>query len=116
VFEQTNEQPGGQEAQTNEQPQPGGQEAQTNEQPQPGGQEVFTIFIKDYSNEQMIYKIRMTTKMGRVFDTFAAHKGVAVDSLRFLLDGDRIQPTETPRTLELVDQVQIDVHLEQGGC
>jgi hypothetical protein len=129
VFEQTNEQPGGQEAQTNEQPQPGGQEAQTNEQPQtggqeaqineqpqPGGQEAITIFIQDYTSEKMFYSIRMTTLMGRVFDKYAAQKGVAADSLRFLLDAERIDPTATPRMLELVDQDGIYVVLEQGGC
>jgi len=56
--------------------------------------------------------------MQKVFDTYAQRKGVQASSLRFLLDGERIEPTQTPKMLELDDQDQIDCMLEQtgGGC
>jgi small ubiquitin-related modifier len=53
--------------------------------------------------------------MQKVFDTYAQRKGVQSGSLRFLLDGDRIDPTNTPKMLELEDQDQIDCVLEQTG-
>lgn len=53
--------------------------------------------------------------MSKVFDTYAQRKGVQASSLRFLLDGDRIQPDSTPKQLELDDQDQIDCMLEQSG-
>ena len=43
-------------------------------------------------------------------------KGVHSSSLRFLLDGDRIEPEQTPLMLELDDEEQIDCMLEQCGC
>jgi len=53
--------------------------------------------------------------MQKVFDTYAQRKGVQATSLRFLLDGERIDPHNTPKMLELEDQDQIDCMLEQTG-
>ena len=53
--------------------------------------------------------------MQKVFHTYATRKGVLESSLRFLLDGDRIKPDDTPKTMELDDQDQIDCMLEQSG-
>ena len=53
--------------------------------------------------------------MKKVFETYATRKGVQLSSLRFLLDGDRIDDASTPKMLELDDQDQIDCMLEQSG-
>ena len=44
--------------------------------------------------------------MSKVFAAYAQRKGVAITSLRFLIDGDRIDAAETPKSLELEDQDQ----------
>jgi small ubiquitin-related modifier len=67
------------------------------------------------TGEETFFKIKRTTKMSKVFETYASRKGVQVASLRFLLDGERIQPDQTPKMLELDDQDQIDCVLEQTG-
>ena len=53
--------------------------------------------------------------MSKVFDTYAQRKGVQATSLRFMLDGERIDENSTPKMLELDDQDQIDCMLEQTG-
>ncbi|CAM9584695.1 unnamed protein product [Hapterophycus canaliculatus] len=53
--------------------------------------------------------------MEKVFTTYATRKGVSVSALRFLLDGQRVAPEDTPTSLELEDQDQIDCMLEQQG-
>jgi len=53
--------------------------------------------------------------MSKVFDTYAQRKGVQATSLRFMVDGERIDDNQTPKTLELDDQDQIDCMLEQTG-
>lgn len=53
--------------------------------------------------------------MSKVFETYASRKGVQVNSLRFLLDGERIRAEDTPDGLDLDDQDQIDCMLEQTG-
>lgn len=67
------------------------------------------------NGEETFFKIKKTTKMSKVFQTYAAKKGVQVGSIRFLLDGERIEPEQTPKMLELEDQDQIDCVLEQTG-
>ncbi|GMI22115.1 hypothetical protein TrCOL_g12453 [Triparma columacea] len=80
-----------------------------------GGGEAITIRVKDQGGEETFFKIKKTTKMEKVFQTYASRRGVDVSSLRFLLDGERIDAAETPKSLELDDQDQIDCMLEQTG-
>jgi small ubiquitin-related modifier len=67
------------------------------------------------TGEETFFKIKKTTKMSKVFETYAQRKGVQSTSLRFLLDGERIDKDSTPKMLELDDQDQIDCMLEQTG-
>lgn len=85
-------------------------------EPKPeGGSEPITIRVRDQTGDETFFKIKKTTKMSKVFDTYAQRKGVASTALRFLLDGERIEGTQTPKQLELDDQDQIDCMLEQTG-
>mmetsp|Transcript_38289 Transcript_38289/g.79621 ORF Transcript_38289/g.79621 Transcript_38289/m.79621 type:complete len:94 (+) Transcript_38289:123-404(+) len=79
------------------------------------GNEPITLRVRDQTGEETFFKIKKTTKMSKVFDTYASRKGVQASSLRFMLDGERIEPGQTPKTLELDDQDQIDCMLEQTG-
>ncbi|GMI01378.1 hypothetical protein TrLO_g1144 [Triparma laevis f. longispina] len=88
----------------------------SDDQPKAEG-DAITIRVKDQTGEETFFKIKRSTKMEKVFQTYATRRGVDFNSLRFLLDGERIGPDETPKTLELDDQDQIDCMLEQtGGC
>ena len=69
---------------------------------------VITIKVKDKEDE-VNYRINTDTKMANVFSSFASKRGVDESSLRFLLDGEIISPTDTPLTLDLNDGDQIDV-------
>lgn len=77
--------------------------------------EQITIRVRDQTGEETVFKIKKTTKMSKVFGAYATRKGVESNSLRFLLDGERIADDQTPKTLELEDQDQIDCVLEQLG-
>jgi Ubiquitin-2 like Rad60 SUMO-like len=65
------------------------------------------------TGEETFFKIKKSTRMQKVFDTYAQRKGIQASSLRFLLDGEKIGPDQTPKMLELDDQDQIDCMLEQ---
>jgi len=67
------------------------------------------------NGEEVLFKIKKTTKMEKVFNAYASKKGVAANSLRFLLDGDRIRGDQTPNDLDLEDGDQVDAVLEQLG-
>ena len=53
--------------------------------------------------------------MEKVFQTYAQRKGVELNAIRFLLDGEIVQPDSTPEALSLEDQDQIDCMLFQTG-
>jgi small ubiquitin-related modifier len=63
----------------------------------------------------MFFKVKKTTKMEKILSAYAQRRGVALTSLRFMLDGTRIKETDTPKMLELDDNDQIDVMLEALG-
>lgn len=67
------------------------------------------------TGEETYFKVKKTTRMEKVFSTYASRKGVSVGALRFLLDGQRVSGDQTPTSLELEDQDQIDCMLEQQG-
>ena len=73
--------------------------------------DTITIRVKDQGGDETFFKVKKTTKMQKVFGAYAQRKGVAITSLRFLIDGDRIDPAETPKSLELEDQDQSKCHL-----
>ena len=80
-----------------------------------GDGETITIRVRDQTGEETFFKVKKTTRMDKVFASYAQRKGVGLASLRFLLDGERVNPDHTPKDLELEDQDQIDCMLEQQG-
>ena len=44
---------------------------------------------------------------------FCNRNGVAMNSVRFLFDGNRVNPTQTPQDLDMEDGDVIDVMVEQ---
>jgi len=80
-----------------------------------GDGEAIQIKVKDQAGDEMAFKVKKTTKMGKIFDAYSQRKGVARQSLRFLLDGKSISQDDTPKMLELEEDDQIDVYLEQVG-
>lgn len=53
--------------------------------------------------------------MGKVLKAFSEKKGVQIGSFRFLIDGQAIHDDDTPKSLDLEDQDQIDCVLAQVG-
>ncbi len=71
--------------------------------------------IKTQDGSEMYFKIKQSTKMQKVFDTYAGRKGFSASTLRFLYDGHRINSNDTPKMLEMEDQDQIDCKIEMSG-
>mmetsp|Transcript_31728 Transcript_31728/g.41946 ORF Transcript_31728/g.41946 Transcript_31728/m.41946 type:complete len:111 (+) Transcript_31728:120-452(+) len=88
--------------------------AASDEQSQ-GESNTITIRVKDQTGEETFFKVKKTTRMEKVFTTYAQRKGVSVSALRFLLDGERVNPDHTPKMLDLEEHDQIDCMLEQQG-
>ena len=48
-------------------------------------------------------------------EAYAQRKGIQANSLRFTMDGERINGTDTPKMLEMENDDQIDVMMETVG-
>ena len=59
--------------------------------------------------DEVWFKVKTTTKLQRLFDTYALHKGIGSGSLRFLLDGKRLNGDQTPEDVDVEDGDQIAV-------
>ena len=73
------------------------------------------LTVKDQTGDEMSFKVKKETKLGKIFKAYADSKGVDVKSLRFQLDGERLTENNTPKMLELEDGDQIDVSLDMVG-
>ena len=57
----------------------------------------------------------MTTTLDKLMRAYCMRQGVAIGSVRFLFDGHRISPEDTPHDLNMEDGDTIDVMVEQQG-
>lgn len=74
-----------------------------------GSTEHIVLRVRDQTGEEIQFKVKPTTKMEKILNAYADRKGVSVAALRFMVDGERINPTDTPSTLELENDDQVDV-------
>ncbi|KAI1121580.1 ubiquitin family protein [Nemania abortiva] len=84
----------------------------------PAGGEHLNIKVTDNNNE-VFFKIKRSTKLEKLMTAFCERQGKNVDSVRFLFEGQRVQKTDTPDSLEMTDGDTLEVHQEQvggGGC
>jgi small ubiquitin-related modifier len=78
-------------------------------------EDTITLRVREQTGEEMFFKVKKGTKMQKIFSAYADRRGIQVQSLRFMLDGERIQPDNTPKMLELEENDQIDVMLDMVG-
>ncbi|KAH7116021.1 ubiquitin-related domain-containing protein [Dendryphion nanum] len=86
--------------------------------PEDAGQsEHLNIKVTDNNNE-VFFKIKRTTQLKKLMDAFCDRQGKNIQSVRFLFDGQRVQPTDNPDSLDMQDGDTLEVHQEQigGGC
>ena len=74
------------------------------------------ICVKDLTGEKTMYIVKNTTPFGSIMKAYARRKGVSASALRFLLDGEQIEPYQTIAGLDLNDEDQVDCILNASGC
>ncbi|KAF2473869.1 ubiquitin-like protein-like protein SMT3 [Lindgomyces ingoldianus] len=85
------------------------------QKPEDAGQsEHLNIKVTDNNNE-VFFKIKRTTQLKKLMDAFCDRQGKNINSVRFLFDGQRVQPTDNPETLDMQDGDTLEVHQEQIG-
>lgn len=60
--------------------------------------EHLNIKVTDNNNE-VFFKIKRTTALKKLMDAFCERQGKTPNSVRFLFDGSRVQPSDSPDTV-----------------
>ena len=72
---------------------------QPQQKPEDGGQsEHLNIKVTDNNNE-VFFKIKRTTQLGKLMNAFCDRQGKNISSVRFLFDGQRVTATDNPDTV-----------------
>lgn len=77
---------------------------------------IITLKVAAQDGREVFFRIRTTSKFERLMKAYGDSVGVkSVNHLRFLFDGNRINPEQTPASLEMEDGDVLDVMVEQQG-
>jgi len=77
--------------------------------------EYIKLKVVGNDSNEIHFRVKMTTQMGKLKKSYSERVGVPVTSLRFLFDGRRINDDETPKQLEMENDDVIEVYQEQTG-
>lgn len=77
----------------------GSPNAERNEAPAAAA-EHLNIKVTDNNNE-VFFKIKRSTKLEKLMNAFCERQGKSITSVRFLFEGQRVQPTDTPDTVRI---------------
>ena len=76
--------------------------------------ECETDYIKlkvvDQDSNEIHFRVKMTTQMGKLKKSYSERVGTPIESLRFLFDGKPINDNATPNSLEIDQNMEIDVY------
>merc|ERR1712014_253998 len=77
--------------------------------------EYIKLKVGGQDSNEIHFRVKQTTQMGKLKKSYSERVGVPVTSLRFLFDGRRINDDETPKALEMEQDDVIEVYQEQTG-
>jgi len=77
--------------------------------------EYIKLKVVGQDSNEIHFRVKQTTQMGKLKKSYSERVGVPVTSLRFLFDGRRINDDETPKALEMEQDDVIEVYQEQTG-
>ena len=63
-------------------------------------QDVLNLKVVGQDSNEIHFRVKMTTQMGKLKKSYSERVGVPVSSLRFLFDGRRINDDETPKQVK----------------
>ncbi|EFP86314.1 hypothetical protein PGT21_028959 [Puccinia graminis f. sp. tritici] len=77
--------------------------------------EHINIKVVDRNSQEVFFKIKTTTKLGKLMDVYANRIGHDPNTIRFIFDGVKVKADDTPLDLDMSDNDRIDVMVEQVG-
>ncbi|XP_035581720.1 small ubiquitin-related modifier 1-like [Zalophus californianus] len=79
--------------------------------------EYIKLKVVGQDSSEVYFRVRMTTHLKKLKESYCQRQGVPVNSLQFLFDGQRIADNDTAEELGMEEDDVIEVYQEQtGGC
>jgi small ubiquitin-related modifier len=75
----------------------------------------ITLVVKAQDGAEMQFKVKPTTKFGKMITAYCSRKGLDEKSVRFVFDGQRLNEQSTPAEMDMQSDDVIDVVVEQLG-
>lgn len=75
----------------------------------------LSVKVIDQHSNEVLFKIKMSTELGKVMITYCQRQGLDPKTVRFLHDGERLNEKDTPETRAMGDEETIQMVLEQLG-
>ncbi|XP_055000772.1 small ubiquitin-related modifier 1-like [Sorex araneus] len=66
-------------------------------------------------SSEIHFKVKMTAHLKKLRESYCQRQGVPMNSLRFLIEGQRITDNHTPKELGMEEEHVIEVYQEQTG-
>nr|XP_014346368.1 PREDICTED: small ubiquitin-related modifier 1-like isoform X1 [Latimeria chalumnae]XP_014346369.1 PREDICTED: small ubiquitin-related modifier 1-like isoform X1 [Latimeria chalumnae] len=91
---------------------------EANSSTQPGEKkegEYIKLKVIGQDNSEIHFKVKMTTQLRKLKESYCQRQGVPSNSLRFLFEGQRISDHQTPKELGMEDEDVVEVYQEQTG-
>ena len=79
-------------------------------------EEIIHLKVKSNEHEEIFFKIKKVTPLKKLMEKYCERMGISnLNNVRFLFDGERIIPSNTPAQLNMQNGDEIDVYIEQHG-
>lgn len=75
----------------------------------------INLKVKSQDGNEVYFKVKQTTKLSKLMNAYCNRVGKELSAVRFLFDGERLQPDATPEQLDMEDEDEIDAMVEQHG-
>uniref|UniRef100_A0A8D2ZGX8 Small ubiquitin-related modifier n=1 Tax=Scophthalmus maximus TaxID=52904 RepID=A0A8D2ZGX8_SCOMX len=77
--------------------------------------EYIKLKVIGQDSSEIHFKVKMTTHLKKLKESYSQRQGVPASTLRFLFEGQRIADNQTPKELGMEDEDVIEVYQEQTG-
>ena len=69
------------------------------------------IEVKDWNNKVIYFKVKLTTQLGKLKNSWSERMGIQLSRLRFVFQSKHINDDDTPETLKMKDGDIIEVYM-----
>ncbi|CAO2628074.1 Small ubiquitin-related modifier 1 [Lemmus lemmus] len=78
-------------------------------------EDAIKVKVIAQDGSEIHFKVKMTTQLKKLKESYCQRQGVPSNSLKFLFEGQKITDNHTPEELEMEDEDVIEVYQEQIG-